>query len=471
MKNQGWLRMVALILCLCMLPFFALAEEESETYWINSLTNLRLHADAFPEQNTRLKDWENYLGQLWLSVRGNAWQLFQPESRAQLTYALGKDFATTGPSVWMDIYNSYHYATSPAFRDEAVFFQMHNFFEFMLKPYFYMGLPTQYIALLMYPEASTYVIDSYYTPLAETLAGEGTRHIPYEDLYELCETLDLLVNDDAGYERVYFYITSLLTEMYAAESTLESLGALEDYLDYLDPEQEGMLITVEGDHETYVLGETTVFEQTKEEGALSFILNLPSEEGYAVSAHYDWRPGEDGSADLSLRFAMSMEEQEAVSIAVEGKGLPTEDDFSSSETQERKGQIKVDLGGEVFSQPVSTQTFDFWLSAGMDEIEDQPHRSAIVSVDWLHPETQKTAFTFYTWFEWMPVEYAFADGAYYTQDDFFNLNESALADYKERYMPSIAATLAPFILEMPAGVIDDIVEFAMQTGILEAFGF
>ena len=62
------------------------------------------------------------------------------------------------------------------------------------------------------------------------------------------------------------------------------------------------------------------------------------------------------------------------------------------------------------------------------------------------------------------------DLEYDHQDDFFHLNESFLNEYKERYLPTIALSMVPFVLEMPAGVISDAVAFLDATGLLAFLG-
>ena len=56
------------------------------------------------------------------------------------------------------------------------------------------------------------------------------------------------------------------------------------------------------------------------------------------------------------------------------------------------------------------------------------------------------------------------------QDDFFHLNESFMAEYAERFMPTLLASFAPFAMEVPAGVISDMVRWMDDLGILAIFG-
>lgn len=487
MKSQFLKRMVALILCLCLLPVLAISEEsEEDGAWgwdedeyaqedvqpeatapapeekpavIHSDFELtvNLHADGFPESTYRLRDWETFLQKITFKGSMNAMDFPNPYSRVYLNGGVYLDGQERLPFVY-DAYHSYRYLISPAFRGDSVHFQMHNFFEFMLKPHDYWELPTQYLALLMYPEASYFIGDSYYTPIAEALAGNGTRTIPNEDLYELCELLDLTVIDDPHYERAYFYFTSLLLELNESESMLEFLGALEDYLSELDPEQEGMTITVSGNQETYVLGDTTVFAKKQVGDALSFTLNLPNFNGKDLHFQYEWTPSAQGAA-LTAKLVMTANGQEDIVIGVEGTGLPCEGDRSG------QGRVTLALGGASMPQGLAPNMFDFRWSIDAPEM---PYRLSL-TIDWLHPLTLRPAVTLNYNAQMKQVEERVFVEATYHQEDFFRLNDGSLEEYKERYTPSIALALMPFLLEMPAGVIDDILDFANDTEIILNF--
>ena len=82
---------------------------------------------------------------------------------------------------------------------------MNNYLEFMLKPYEYYELPTQYIALLTYPEVTAYLAECYEDVLTRYLHGEGNRTVSYDDLYQMCQKLDTVMTD-AKAEQSYFFL-------------------------------------------------------------------------------------------------------------------------------------------------------------------------------------------------------------------------------------------------------------------------
>ena len=184
-------RLSALVLSLCLLMAAfsqALAEESAgdEVTRSDFSFSLLLHADGFPNDGAaHYADWETFLSKLSLEGVVDVQRFLTNISRVYFDGGLCVNGEMALPFVY-DGYHSYRYVRADALRGDSIHFQMHNFFEFMLKGYYFMGLPTQLIALPLYPEASYYLGTSYYQPIAEAVAGEGDRTVSYAELYELC---------------------------------------------------------------------------------------------------------------------------------------------------------------------------------------------------------------------------------------------------------------------------------------------
>lgn len=564
MKHRLFSRICALALTLCLLAPLASAGADDTYLPDGEVTHadfslgLSLHADGFPASAAHLADWETFLNKLRLRGSTDILALFTPDSRTYLKGALQLNGKDQIPFV-LDGYHSYRYLISPALNNEPIFFQMHNFLEFMLKPYYYMELPTQYLALLLYPDAAWWIGDSYYTPVAELLAsarqaalngdsapaadsqsdvssdddsqaaddsavaddsadstddsanvtaddstadvsggntadsanvatdsaqpadtdpsiaviggadgptsivvadsavtGTLTYTIPYEDLYELCENLDLIVNDDTDLSRAYFFFTCLLTDAYASDATLEILGALENELDNLDPDAQGMTVTETPDEITMAFGDTQVFHKTTAGGITAFTLTLPTAEGYTLTFDYRWDPTAATGATLSAALALATDGAETIRFTADGQGLPRTGDLSGN------GSLTLAATGSALSTPLSPVQFAFDWSR---DAAEKPY-TLNLNLDWIHPQTQKPALSLHFNGKLSTVDKSvFVEGSY-PQNDFFNLNETFLDDYKARLLPTLALKLAPIVLEAPAGVIDDLYRFANATDIL-----
>ena len=468
-------KLCIVVVCLLLLPLSAMAQEDTpyapyevegipltyDTTRYDFECALRLHADGFPAPAGRLEDWERFLAKFQIKGFMNSMNFLTPYSRVFMDFDLlmnGENVANTR----YDATHSYRYLLTSLLGYESIHFQMHNFFDFMFKPYYYWNLPTQYIALFLYPEAAYYVGHSYYRPIADLLeeSGSGTRNIPYERLYELCETWDTLVSEDDWDARVYCFVNALLYELYATEMTVDALSRMEDYLDFLDPGQEGMNVVVEGGKTTLSLGETTVYVDEKDDDGHRLRLTLPNADGYTLSFDYARTPGASGEA-LSACLQIRRGEETAIEIAITGEGLPGEGDTSA------EGTLAVTFGGYGFTAPPPAQSFAFrW--------ERSPEGSAAdtrsLSLTWNHPDTGLAAITL----DWRHTQTPSTPDVFveelYPQEDFFSLNEYFMEQYKEQFLPTLVPKLLPILLQTPAGVIDDVYDYLEQTGMLLTLG-
>ena len=465
MKNWLFPRMITALLCLCLFP--PVVQADSSTYIppdsqaIHSKMSLRLglHADGFPRNASKLKAWEDFLQKLSLKGTLNTIDFGQPMSRVYFNGGLYMNDVIRIPFVY-DGYHSYRYLISPAVYNESIHFQMHNFFQFMLKPYYYMELPTPYIALLLYPEAAHYVWDSYYGSLQGALDTKETQTIPYETLRALCQQMNLYVTDDAYYDRMTFFFTSLLADIGLAESALNFLSSLEDYLDDLDPGKKGLTVAVEDGHRAYVLGGRTIYEETSgENGSFSLILTLPGKEGQELHCAYRWEPSKS-DALLLAELKMIADGKSLLSLRVDGSGLPQEGDLLG------EGRVSLAFAGHVTEEQFPPLIFDFHWGKTRGEL---PYHFSL-DMDWLHPTTGIPALSLhYNAAMGKADPGIFVEGAY-PQEDFFSLNEGSMAEYQKRYMLPLVLALAPVMLEMPAGVLEDVIQFAVNTGIWESMG-
>ena len=498
MRRSVFLRLTALALCLCLLPALGLAETyltDNEVTHVDFTARLRLHAGGFPaDAGANLPDWESYLNKLSLRGSMNVLDLFQEFSRVYLDGAIllnGKDQLP----FTFDHYYSYRYLLSPAIWDENFHFQMDNFLEFMLKPYYYYEWPTQYLGLLLYPDATMYIVNAYYKPLAERIAearqcalnaaeeaaaaaptptaeaptdanatpaptvepaptvDPNAVNVSYDVLYQLCEDLDPLAYEDDGRNRAYNYFTSLLTQLGASDSTLDALSELETWLDFLDPEQGGLTVRTDGDTTTYTIGEYELLTVTDANGATSLHLDLPNAEGYRLTTDYAWTPGESGAAlTCRVRILEDGADEASVEVALDGQGLPREGDLSGA------GTVSVGVTGTALEKGLDTQSFAFSWNRTAAEKPYDLH----ASVDWLHPDTGMPALTVDFDGSLSTVDKSvFKDGAY-SANDFFSLSEGWLEKYEETWFPAIGLYCVPFVLEAPAGVINDVIKFIQE---------
>ena len=456
-------RLIALLLGLTFLFSVALAEKEEDASSVmrsDFTMQCTVIPDGFPEnEQENIAEWAEFLGKISLRGVVDTQDFPSPNDRVYFNGGLAIEGNVVLPFEY-DGYHSYRYVRSPALDGASIHFQMHNFFEFMLKPYYYVGIPTNYIALLLYPEATQYLIDLYIKPFQALCEGEGNRVIKHPKLRKLSRKLDRFNNRDYnGLGRVYFYCTSLLSDLGVADDTVSKLGDLETYLSFLDPEKRGLHITENEVGETYRIGEYTILKRGENEGNEHFTLTLPDMDGYLLTVEYQNIAQTEGRL-MACNVKVTQEGNELLGLAINASGLPDSDETMA------KGKASIVLTGESVT-PIHPLHFTFDYSRSAIE---KPH-STHLKVNLLHPKTNKEAYTLvYNADSSVEDASVMVERAYDNQDDFFNLNESMMSEYKERFIPTLTLSALPFLFEMPPTVINDIYNFAESTDLLSIIG-
>jgi hypothetical protein len=273
--------------------------------------------------------------------------------------------------------------------------------------------------------------------------------VPYNRLLTLCEELNnILLLDE--YDAVYYVLTCLLIDLGADSLMWDKLSTTDLWLEHLDPEQQGMTITVDGANETWPLGETVVFERNGESWAFS----LPDYEDYVFGFTHTVQ--EDSR---EWRLEILCEDMVWLDTTFTVDGLLDPLNASGTATLEITGDA---LWLEI---PVLAFQYDYCRTADILPYDLK------LNVDWLHPETQEPALgctyeanmdeLIYAEVYNRPIDH---------QDDFFHLNESLMSEYADRFLPTLVAAFAPFALEVPAGVLSDLMQWMDDLGILAFLG-
>ena len=128
-------RAAALLLCLTLLPVYALADTVNPDLPVTQSDfdlSLRLHADGFPDDGAaHYQDWQTFLDQVSLKGTINTQLFLNPFSRVGMDASLCLNGKELIPLEY-DGYYSFRYVRSPALDGASVHFQMNNFLEFML---------------------------------------------------------------------------------------------------------------------------------------------------------------------------------------------------------------------------------------------------------------------------------------------------------------------------------------------------
>lgn len=472
MKHNRLVRLTALLLTLCLLPTAALAYGEVPVYQdpvthTDMKLDLRLLPEGFPEGTAAdLNGWQEFLEKI--SFRGSM-DLQNPLTDKVRAWFDGGLYVKDKLIIpfQVDVYFAFRYFISQAIKGESMFFKMENFFEFMMKPRYFMDLPTDYISLLMYPEATLEMRDRFYTPLAELCKGKGDRVVSYDDLYDLCLSWERMYeNDWEDDNKLYFFLTVLLYQLGINYDVYDKIGEMTAWLDMLDPEGAGMTITEKDGIATYTIGEYEVFT-TDVNSTRNFTLTLPDENGNLLTftskedIQDDWN-GDNWWMELAITLAPEEEGGERenyLTLTADCRDIPLRPLYMTG------GPIEISADGSALQEPFKAK-FLFY----MDRTDIKLPSSTLFTLCYLHPATDEVCFKAELTLNNSEVPFTVLQERDYPQEDLFHLNDEYLERIKESYIPSLAVSFLPVIAEMPAGVINDILRFAEETDILVSLG-
>ncbi len=474
MKRHWLVRALCLALCACLLALSALGEGEAQGISKTRFTlSAELDASAFPEDaSPRLKDWQSFLGKLSLTGTLTARDFWGDNERRRYEAALCVGGKERLPFV-LNLFDHHYWAKSPAFGGEQLFFNMMNFYEFMLKPYYFMGLPTNRLAFLLWPYGNYRMADMYVRTIAEAVAGEGTRTVPYDALCELASSLgDMYYEDWANFPP--HYVLALLVDLgvddwYMDIMAEEGLTDLQSWLDYLDPEQQGLTITQSGGaaamRTEYTIGGETLLTTQRAGDAENICMRLQNDIGFALQLDYDYAPAANGARLSATLAALRPDGSTGFAMSAQGEGLPM-----AGMTQGEGKLCLAASGLRLGLEEGASLPFDFafgWQSEGP---EAPAHTDLWLS--YLHPQTGKAAVTVRAALDDLgegdPSVFGREILSY--DNDVFGVNSGSLDELKKKIKLPLALSMVPVLMEAPAGVLNDVVELLSQTGVLAVLG-
>lgn len=411
--------------------------------------------DAFENPGSRIRDWQEFLSKLSFSGHVLMRDLFG----ANDYFRLSGDIELNGkPTLPFELNYSVDHAwvNSPALGENMLHGSMLNFYEFMLKPYFFMGLRTDLISLLLYPTGAYWVGNAYYTLLTDITAGEGSREVSYDALYELCLTMDdLIFNED--FMRPYRFVRQITLGLRQEESTLYALGDMESWLDMLDSDKQGLKIICEGEKTEYVIGKNTLMTRMHTQSSNEVTLCLPDTEGRELDMRYRL-----AGNDLFFELTVTRSDGEnGLTLRYDAKGLPLDGAKSG------RADMKLTFGGAALG-------IDTELSLPLEWSTDESVTPEKRTYELIYtvPETGKAGarITLTTQLLGDAGENAIDVEAPLGEFDIFGMNSAILDELKSNIKKPLALAMVPFILEMPAGVINDLIRFAYASNILATLG-
>ena len=332
MKDFGR-RLVALLLCVLLLPVASLSESADVGYGFD--VHFSMDASAYPEADQTLAQGiADTLNMLTLSgtfaMSGSSFDI-----TADMLLENDEDTRTS-----LHLYgtDTHYQLGSSLLGNQELMMNNLALLEFAIKAYNHLGMPLQYPALLISPYAHTSAFDWIRDEWNRVMhAEEGSRVIAREDVMELAA----YAADNAEQDRAFYYwLAALALESGYSDMVLETITELPDWLDGL-LDDEGITVTVEDDTETWSSGEEIFFTSTVSDKETTCILTLPMlPDGNTVEASYAYQQ-EDGSITLSILIANEEEETSMLDASLTLTG------WTESLPMDGQVDLAVSLQGEM----------------------------------------------------------------------------------------------------------------------------
>lgn len=402
----------------------------------------------------------------YLTPNHKSWKEFLEKFKLS-GYAIYKDLFTVNEQIYMasNIYlnnrflldldytgnQQFYYIGSNAL-NEKLHFNGYNYYEFMLKGYFFLNLPTPKIALLTYP----YGLYMAYKPINDFLIHyvdpikENTT-IPYKVLLENISGIKSFFDKQ--------YLSYQITRSATIESGITDLlyydfSTADQYLTSF-AENKDLHINVDGDTKTFEIAGYEIIKYTKNDKENTLSINLPpSPNGISYVATVSSILNSNGNYDLTAHLSLQMDGSDYFNVKATGTDLP------SSTSAVANGNIQFIMSGDGLGKTeelnfshILSQTKDNKFNFKLSYIEPKNHTEAISMIidgQKKHIE-QKTG---------MLYKIGFND------EDFFSLNDQSLKSLKNTLKSYIKKVAIPMLIETPDRVIDDLFDLLEANGLL-----
>lgn len=256
---------LALLLCLILLPVWALAAEGQHFH-----LTFEMNADAYPAD---VQDIMPGIADLVNEVTLEGTLLTEGgefDLRAELTLS-GRERTRTALQLFStaEVWNF----SSSLLGDTVVSANIPAVLEFCMKTYSHMGVPLQRVAIWLVPPVHTYGLNAVTGAARPVLfAQEGSRTVSRDALMELAGKLADIADTDMPFR---FWAQGLAMESDHDWVILDAMMQLPEWVESFVPDS-GIEITVDETSETWVAGDVTLLRrETNLSGAQQLTVTLP----------------------------------------------------------------------------------------------------------------------------------------------------------------------------------------------------
>jgi hypothetical protein len=286
----------------------------------------------------------------------------------------------------------------------------------------------------------------------EIMGGTGRRSFSPEECIGKATQLSQALADNQPF---YFWCQGLLQYVNLDEILNEFFYALPDWTANL-VQNGGLDIKVSGQGESWTLGGKNIYTLKREEGKTTWQVEIPDWEGYRLSGQCTLGNSESGLS-LSMDFKLFEDDMLYGYLTVEGQNLP------NGKLMQGDGKISVTFGGEGLG-------LEKTYKAGLNWNQHQDGEKTVLDgqVSILYPSTDKPVLTVDGQVSWASTQESFQPKTYDDMQgiDLFCMNDTSIKEFFANAKRPAIRTAFPFLMELPAGFWDGVVDWMDENGIL-----
>ena len=342
--------------------------------------------------------------------------------------------------------------TTNLFGQKPVVITPPNYVPFLLKMYHYYEIPVQYIAVFTDPYSYLHGIKPALNVWTELLGGTESRSVSPKECIEKAELFSQAMEKNQPF---YFWRMGLLQHFNLDELLNEFLFALPDWMAGL-VKKDGLKIQVSDLEENWVLGGKPVYSLQRSGETTRWQVDLPEWEGYRLSGNCLMEEKE-GGLWLSSEWKLYEGDSPYAYFQLYGQGLP------DGKRMQGNGRISVSMGGEGLG-------FDSTYLAGLNWNQRQEGEKTVIDgqVAFLDPVTEKAMFSVDGHIAFGSTQESFSPKT--AEDiqgiDLFCMSEMTIPEFYANAKWPLIRTAIPFLVELPAGFLNGVVDWMEENDIL-----
>lgn len=308
-------RLTALFLTLCiLLPSAALADDAAHA--IVFTLSAEMFPDAYPEKDQSLMTGLSELVNM-ISLEG----VFQYDTDCidlDMDVLLDGDESTrTGVRIYGN--EAYWGIQSSLFGEQELSLNLQALLEFCMKAYFHLEIPLQRVGLFVTPYVHTNGWGTLTALWNQVMQAEkGTRTISRDDVLTLMRHLSEVAPTDRAFT---YWVQAVALEAGYDGAINDFMSVLPEWADeFLDVE--GIVITVEGEDETWSTGGATLFSRTVKDGWTTLSLSLPmTTDGYLISGFCTMKDN-GANIDGHIRLTVTQDGESILDLRLSADNIP-----------------------------------------------------------------------------------------------------------------------------------------------------